>query len=707
MRWRPLTEFRDERIGKIARLRTAVRRGILVPPTVWARAASLQAVTADQVSPPSAFGPPWIVRSAAPDEDGAEGTAAGRYESVEVMEPGAFQAAVSTVADSMRDALGEGASVFVQPLLRPEAGGVAFFDGFFYERSESPGGNRAITAGEARGDVERADLVRGEPWSNWLRRVGAAFEADTREGGAALDIEYVRTGDSYTLLQARPARFSVRRNPILSLANHREILGDHPSPWVTSALVQAGRGALEEFARIDPEIQRWNGQYAEACAGRAWLSFSFFFRLMDHWGLPRTFVTDGVGGESGGPEDARPLLGRMLRKSPRLIRLQLQNRRTIRRIPEALAGFDERLKSARTLPEWFDATAFGLDLALRTNFAINGAWTGIARVRGALRIRGRARVVTEEMMAAYEGLAEEEPQQREGALDAWLRRFGHRGPLESDPMQPRFRELRDVLLADLLSRERVDAAPSLPEAKTGFLFRIDQIREQFRDDLMRRWETLRTGVLGAAEEAVRAGLLESASDAFLLDGASMKTPELWREAVREARERRIVEARFDPPLTARRDAIEEAERLATEGSEVDAGAAPPELRGIGVGTGIVRGRVHRASDLTSFLGWLSAHPRAEHPVILVVPALEPSWSVVFGRIAGAITEIGGELSHASILLRESGTPAIVNCHHASRTLEDGDEVELDANSGRVRRIGGSHLGPSGAKSEHPSRAPLT
>ncbi len=698
MRWRPLSEFKDEGIGKIARLRTAARRRIDVPPTVWARASDLRAGAPTGVLPPSAFGPPWIVRSAAPDEDcaaeggaaegGVGGTAAGRYESVEVTDADGFAAAVAVVVESMASARGEGAAVFVQPLLRPEAGGVAFFDGFAYERSETPGGNRAITSGEARGTVTRADLVRAEPWSNWLRRVGAAF-AGEMGNGAALDVEYVRTGDAYTLLQARPARFPVRQNPILSLANHREILGDHPSPWVTGALVLAGSGALEEFARIDPEIEAWNGQYAEACAGRAWLSFSFFFRLMDHWGLPRTFVTDGVGGESGGPEDARPELRRMVKKSPRLIRLQLQNRRTIRRIPEALAGFDERLESARTLAEWFDATVYGLDVALRTNFAINGAWTGIARIRGVLRIRGRARVVTEEMMAEYERLAEREPLEREAALDAWLERFGHRGPLESDPVQPRFRELRSVLLTDLLARDRVAASKDLAHARTGFLFRIDRIREQFRDDLMKRWEVLRAGILSAAAEAVRAGKLEQAGDGFLLDASSVQAPERWREAVCEARERRIAEARFDPPFTARRDSIEEAQREAIQRSATapeDAGDAPRELVGIGVGEGVVRGRIRRATDLTSFLGWLSQEESRGTQVILVVPALEPSWSVVFGRIAGAITEIGGELSHASILLRESQTPAVVNCHRASRALQDGDEVELDAVSGRVRLL---------------------
>ena len=690
MRWRTLAEFRNERIGKIARLRQASRRGVKVPPTVWALAQDLGAERAGEVAPPTAFGPPWIVRSAAPDEDGTDGTAAGKYESVEVTGASEFDAAVRAVVASMESARGEGAAVFVQPLLQPEAGGVAFFDGFFFERSESPGGNRAITAGTDRGAVTRADLVRGEAWSEWLRRLGTVFGNEMAEG-AALDLEYVRTGEEFTLLQARPARFALKRNPMLSLANHREILGDHPSPWVVSALVLAGRGALEEFERVDPTIASWNGQYAEECAGRAWLSFSFFFRLMDHWGLPRTFVTEGVGGESNGPADARLKLGRMLKKSPRLVALQIQNRRTIGRIPKALASFDECMDSAKSLTDWFDATVFGLDLALRTNFAINGAWTGIARIRGALRIRGRARVVTEEMMAAYEALAANERANREAALDAWLERFGHRGPLESDPMQPRFRELRGVLLTDLLGREQAPLQRGTAEERTGFFFRIDRVREQFRDDLMKRWERLRAGILAAAEAASQVGSLERAEDAFLLDGDSIVETASWRNAVQSAREKREDEARFDPPLTERRDAIEEAWRMG-ESASVAVAATPrsqgagTELQGIGVGEGVVRGTVQKATTLTSFLRWLGKREAAAPPVILVVPALEPSWSVVFGRVAGAITEIGGELSHASILLRESRTPAVVNCHRASRDLEDGAHVELDADAGRVRLL---------------------
>ncbi|MEM8709567.1 MAG: PEP-utilizing enzyme [Planctomycetota bacterium] len=692
MRWRPLGEFRDEGVGKIFRLRRAARRGVSVPATVWARAKDL---SGRDVPPPAGMEAPWIVRSAAPDEDGKEGTAAGRYESVEVEERDGFSAAVARVVASMERAGGEGAAVFVQPLLRPEAAGVAFYDGFFYERSEAAGGNRGVTDGSQRGDVVRGDHVRGEAWSEWLRRVHALFRGELRDGGA-LDVEYARDGNRYTLLQARPARFPVRRNPILSLANHREILGDHPSPWIVDALVRAGRGALGEFIRIDPEVGRWDGQYAEACAGRAWLSFSFFFRLMDHWGLPRTFVTEGVGGDPGSAQDARARPWTMVRRSPRLVRLQLQNRRTIRRIPRDLAAFDERLDGAQTLAEWFDATVFGLDLALRSNFAINGAWTGVARVRRFLGVKGRACVVTEEMMASYEGLARIPMEERPAGLEGWLERFGHRGPLESDPMQPRFRELKETLLADLLGRplggvENL-AARSAAGSRTGWFFRIDETREQFRDDLMRRWERLRCGILKAAAHAVEAGQLRVAEDVFLLDGEALAKTGDWAASVEEANARRLIEATFRPPLTARRNTIESAAEEYDESADLDplAHTPPANMRGIGVGTGVVRGRVHRATDLTGCLRWLASEEAratgADEPIVLLVPALEPSWSVVFGRVGAVVTEIGGELSHASILLRESGTPAVVNCPAALRALQSGEFVEVDASVGRVRRV---------------------
>ncbi|MEM6672924.1 MAG: PEP-utilizing enzyme [Planctomycetota bacterium] len=682
MPWRPLHASTDRRFGKLHRLKVAARAGIAVPPTVWAPAHE-----ARDASRPPAIEPPLMVRSAAADEDRAGSSAAGRYESVVVEGDDAaeFSEASARVAASM----GNDGLVFVQPLAEAQLGadraGVALFDGFHFERTELQGHNRTLTGGEERGDVVRADLARDDPWSDWLECVGRAFRTEL-DGAEALDIEYARCGERFLLLQIRPASFPVRRNPILSLANHREILGELPSPWTVDALERAGRGALDEFARIDPEVGRWGAQYAEVHAGRAWLSFSFFFRLMDHWGLPRTFVTEGVGGESHAAGDASPRIGRMLRKSPRLVRLQLANLASIRSIRRRLAAWDEQLNRAKSLQDWFDATVAGLDVALRTNFAINGALSGATRVRRAIGVRGRARVVTEEMMDAYADLRALPRAEREGALDAWLERFGHRGPLESDVMQPRFSELRDVLLADVLRESGETPRERRPEGGgRGALYALDRVRESFRDELMKRWRVLRAGILDVARAAVAEGALDKADDAFLLDGASVGDRDAWRDAVATARERRKNEILIDLPTTARREEILSTAKAGSEAVDGDAG----QLTGIGLGDRVVTGVARRADDLTDLLRSEadgSAEPLGPHTV-LIVPALEPAWGVVFSRVGGVVTEIGGELSHASILLREAGTPALVNCTGVWRSISDGDEVELDEGEGTLRLLG--------------------
>lgn len=69
--------------------------------------------------------------------------------------------------------------------------------------------------------------------------------------------------------------------------------------------------------------------------------------------------------------------------------------------------------------------------------------------------------------------------------------------------------------------------------------------------------------------------------------------------------------------------------------------------------------------------------------ILVVPAANIGWVRVFPRIAALVTDVGAPLSHAVIVARELGIPAVVNCGNASLTLKTGDRVRVDGASGKV------------------------
>jgi phosphohistidine swiveling domain-containing protein len=269
-----------------------------------------------------------------------------------------------------------------------------------------------------------------------------------------------------------------------------------------------------------------------------------------------------------------------------------------------------------------------------------------------------------------------DPAERESALDAWLVRYGHRGPLESDPARPRFAELRDVLLKDLAA---FSSSPSIPvHPRPGPWFRIDEIREHFRDELMRRWQRLRAAILMAA------GDLDSPEDVFYLRRTDLESGTPLREAAAAGRERVARAAALDLPLTASRNEIAAAVvRIETSQAEAEGRRIFP---GISLGPKVVEGRAVKADDLVALL----AHPGELGPdAILVVPALEPSWAVVFPRVVGVVAEIGGELSHASILLREAGRPAIVNCAGIYRGISSGDRLRLDGGRGVVEVVGKS------------------
>ncbi|HWI58652.1 MAG TPA: PEP-utilizing enzyme, partial [Bacillota bacterium] len=69
--------------------------------------------------------------------------------------------------------------------------------------------------------------------------------------------------------------------------------------------------------------------------------------------------------------------------------------------------------------------------------------------------------------------------------------------------------------------------------------------------------------------------------------------------------------------------------------------------------------------------------------ILVAPSTDPAWSPYFLTAAGIAIDLGGMLSHGSILAREYGLPAVTNLGSATRVVRTGDLVRVDGTCGRV------------------------
>ncbi|CQD17936.1 PEP-utilizing protein [Mycobacterium lentiflavum] len=72
--------------------------------------------------------------------------------------------------------------------------------------------------------------------------------------------------------------------------------------------------------------------------------------------------------------------------------------------------------------------------------------------------------------------------------------------------------------------------------------------------------------------------------------------------------------------------------------------------------------------------------------ILVSHTTDPSWASIMFVSVALVVDIGGMVSHAAVVARELGIPAVVNTRHGSRLLRDGDRVRVDGAAGTVELL---------------------
>ena len=100
------------------------------------------------------------------------------------------------------------------------------------------------------------------------------------------------------------------------------------------------------------------------------------------------------------------------------------------------------------------------------------------------------------------------------------------------------------------------------------------------------------------------------------------------------------------------------------------------LKGIGTSAGIVTAP---ACVLGSPADFESFEPGS----VLVAVTTTPAWTPLFSLASAIVTDIGGPLSHSSIVAREYGIPAVMATHTATRTIRSGQMVTVDGSAGTV------------------------
>ncbi len=96
------------------------------------------------------------------------------------------------------------------------------------------------------------------------------------------------------------------------------------------------------------------------------------------------------------------------------------------------------------------------------------------------------------------------------------------------------------------------------------------------------------------------------------------------------------------------------------------------------------GSAGRVEGLVRVLDSLEQGHELRTGEILVTTLTDIGWTPLFPRAAAVVTDVGAALSHAAIVARELGIPAVVGCGNATRRLKTGDRVVVDGGQGTVR-----------------------
>ena len=243
-------------------------------------------------------------------------------------------------------------------------------------------------------------------------------------------------------------------------------------------------------------------------------------------------------------------------------------------------------------------------------------------------------------------------------------------------------------------RDFADAFQGQPVRKRIATWLLDHARQRATDRETLRFD--RTRVFGTVRRITRAmgrrltesGVLSDPSDVFYLEldellnwirgTSSCDSLAALSDARRTTFERYHTEPE-PPDRFITRGAVGTSALIPTGPGTTSCGdASGPERTGLGCSAGRIRGPVRLVTD--------PHNETLRDGDILVASRTDPGWVSLFAACRGLIVAHGNQLSHAAIVAREMGLPAVTGLPSAMDWLENGEWVELDGQTGTVRKI---------------------
>jgi rifampicin phosphotransferase len=233
---------------------------------------------------------------------------------------------------------------------------------------------------------------------------------------------------------------------------------------------------------------------------------------------------------------------------------------------------------------------------------------------------------------------------------------------------------RDELLSHPLLR-----IPPLRSAFLGLLAEarwFPQIREDTRFYATLILPVLRRTLLEFGRRLADTGVLDLPEDVFHLklkelqriDGTWPPPPQLAGEL------RALVARRMAKRAELKGTPLVDPRLLRQAGVEGDV-----LLRGIPGSPGMAEGTVRIVHDASEF-------GKLRPDEVLVAPYTNPAWTPLFQRAVAVVVDSGGAGSHAAIVAREYGIPAVMATIDGTHKLSDGQQVRVDGDQGLVSRV---------------------
>jgi phosphohistidine swiveling domain-containing protein len=559
-----------------------------------------------------------------------------------------------------------------------------------------------------------------------------------KELGCPQDIEWALADGRILILQSRPITTLVGYDPMSGEWND-SLTGDFL--WSRNNFGEARPDVMSPFTysiseKVWSQVSFLPGYHLSGnVCGRYYANVSAGISMTMAMGKSKEAALEMMKGMLGNvPEGLEiPLVplprSAMILALPRMIQLGMKERSGAKRVPEFLATNPERCRALRqrirNMQTGAELVAFWheeIDPALTEGLWVMGGAAQPLEARMKLKKQLTELVGEADANALFSNLSCDKEMlaslgpvvgvakvaRGEMSREEYLKRYGHRGPHEAELSMPRPAEDPGWFDEQLAECERNPVDVDALLVKRGAEFeaawqrvlerypkkawklrrQIDEVapaarmREAVRDEVTRFLWVEREWALRAGELA---GL---GDDVFLLTIDEVLALLLGDDtATQHIPARRETYARYRelPPypmiIRGRFDAFEWAADPDRRNDIYDATAPVP---------------VVTSNQITGFAG---AAGRVEGPVrvldgpeqgdqlqpgeILVAVTTNVGWTPIFPRAAAVVTDVGAPLSHAAIVARELGIPAVVGCGSATTRLHTGDRVRVDGGRGII------------------------